>query len=108
MLNYRFPKLFRDHCTFYNNTFVKDLSKIGRDLSNIIIVDNSPVAYMFHPENALPIPSWYDDPRDRELNKLIPILERLSQVDDVRNYIRYLVIDNRILFTRAQTMLQYH
>jgi RNA polymerase II subunit A small phosphatase-like protein len=56
---------------------------------------------MFHPENALPIPSWYDDPRDRELNKLIPILERLSQVDDVRNYIRYLVIDNRILFTRA-------
>lgn len=100
-MNYKFAKLFRDHCTFYNNTFIKDLSKVGRDLKDIIIVDNSPVAYMFHPENAIPIPSWYDDPRDKELNKLVPILEKLSAVDDVRNYIRYLVIDNRILFTRA-------
>lgn len=77
-------------------------------MKDIIIVDNSPVAYMFHPENALPIPSWYDDPRDKELLKLSPILDKLSQVDDVRNYIRYLVMDNRILFTRAQTMLQMH
>ena len=74
-------------------------------MKDIIIVDNSPVAYMFHNENALPILSWYDDQRDRELSKLIPVLEKLATVDDVRSYIKYLVIDNRILFTRAQTMM---
>ena len=45
--NYKFPKLFREHCTFHSNTFVKDLSLLGRDLKDIIILDNSPTAYMF-------------------------------------------------------------
>lgn len=40
-------KLFREHCTFFNNAFVKDLKRLGRDLRDVIIVDNSPVAYLF-------------------------------------------------------------
>ena len=39
-------RLFRDHCTQFNNAFVKDLSKLGRRMEDVIIVDNSPVAYM--------------------------------------------------------------
>ena len=53
-------------------------------MKDVIIVDNSPNAYFFHPENAVPILSWYDDPDDRCLFELIPLLEALSQVDDVR------------------------
>ena len=30
-------------------------------MKDVIIVDNSPNAYFFHPENAVPILSWYDD-----------------------------------------------
>ena len=41
--------------------YYKDLRKLNRDMSNIIIVDNNPDAYAFQPENALPILSWYDD-----------------------------------------------
>jgi len=33
--------------------YVKDLTKIDRDINNIIIVDNSPLSYMFQPENAI-------------------------------------------------------
>jgi TFIIF-interacting CTD phosphatase-like protein len=57
-------KLFREHCTFYNNAFVKDLTQLGRSMKDVIIVDNSPVAYLFQPENAMPAVSWYDDPND--------------------------------------------
>ena len=48
-----------------------------------------------------------------ELNKIAPILEKLAYVEDVRTYIKYIVvsniklidfIDNRILFTRAFNM----
>jgi len=32
-------RYFREHCVFYENMFVKDLSKFDRDLRNVIIID---------------------------------------------------------------------
>jgi carboxy-terminal domain RNA polymerase II polypeptide A small phosphatase len=55
-------KLFREHCTWLSNAYVKDMTRLGRKMTDVIIVDNSPVAYMLQPENAMPIVSWYDDP----------------------------------------------
>ena len=60
-----------------------DLGKLGRPLKDIIIVDNSPASYLFNPENAVPIDSWFDDPNDTELLDLIPFLEDISSVFDV-------------------------
>lgn len=67
-------RLFREHCTLVEGSFVKDLSLLGRALETIAIVDNSPVAYSFHQENAIAISSWFDDSRDRELAQLLPLL----------------------------------
>ena len=99
-------RLFREHCTFYNGIFVKDLSRIDRELKDSIIIDNSPSSYLFHPECALPITSWYDDFSDNELTMLTPILEALSRVDDVRTYLSMFVKDNRVLFTKAAQVLR--
>ena len=41
-------RLFREHCTFVSNVFIKDMSLIGRDLAKSIIIDNSPTSYTFH------------------------------------------------------------
>lgn len=71
--------LFREHCTFYNNAFVKDLTRLGRRMEDIVIVDNSPVAYLFQPENAIPAVSWYDDPSDTELSRIAFLCERMKQ-----------------------------
>lgn len=46
-------RLFRESCVFHRGNYVKDLSRLGRKLSNVIIVDNSPASYIFHPENAV-------------------------------------------------------
>lgn len=46
-------RLFRESCVFHRGNYVKDLSRLGRELSKVIIVDNSPASYIFHPENAV-------------------------------------------------------
>uniref|UniRef100_A0A1B6CPC4 protein-serine/threonine phosphatase n=1 Tax=Clastoptera arizonana TaxID=38151 RepID=A0A1B6CPC4_9HEMI len=76
-------RLFRESCVFHRGNYVKDLNKLGRDLQKVIIVDNSPASYIFHPDNAVPVASWFDDMTDSELLDLIPFFEKLSKVDNV-------------------------
>lgn len=76
-------RLFRESCVYHGGNYVKDLNKLGRDLQKIVIVDNSPASYIFHPENAVPVKSWFDDTTDTELLELIPLFEKLSKVDSV-------------------------
>ena len=46
-------RLFRESCVFHRGNYVKDLGRLGRELHKIIIVDNSPASYIFHPDNAV-------------------------------------------------------
>ena len=41
-------RYYRQHCTNRNGTYIKDISSIEPDLSKVIILDNSPMSYMFH------------------------------------------------------------
>ncbi|KAI1378601.1 NIF-domain-containing protein [Hypoxylon crocopeplum] len=78
-------RLFRESCYNHQGNYVKDLSQIGRDLKDTIIIDNSPTSYIFHPQHAVPISSWFSDAHDNELLDLIPVLEDLAgpNVQDV-------------------------
>ncbi|KAI2472601.1 NIF-domain-containing protein [Annulohypoxylon bovei var. microspora] len=78
-------RLFRESCYNHQGNYVKDLSQVGRDLKDTIIIDNSPTSYIFHPQHAVPISSWFSDAHDNELLDLIPVLEDLagSNVQDV-------------------------
>ena len=98
-------RLFREHCTLINTSFVKDLKKLGRDLKDVVIVDNSPMAYLLNSDNGLPILTWFDDKNDRELYRICPILEFLSLVPDVRDYICKMVVNNEISYNRAMNVI---
>jgi Dullard-like phosphatase family protein len=91
-------RLSRLDCTFYQGVYVKDLSRIGRSLNKTLIIDNSPSAYQFQPQNALSITTWIDDQTDTELKKLLPLLDELSKVNDIPAHLK-------IKFTQPQSQI---
>ena len=83
-------RLYREHTTFIGNKYIKDLSKIGRDLSKTLIVDNLPHSFKFQHENGILISSFYgdDNDEDKALIELKKILMKIYQEnDDVRKSI---------------------
>ena len=72
-------KLYREHTYDYNGINVKDLSKLGRDLKKIIIIDNIEENYIFQPNNGLNIIDFEGDENDNELQYLLQdLLEVVS------------------------------
>lgn len=78
-------RFYRQHCTSTGSGYVKDLSKVDGDLSRIVIIDNSPVSYSMHDDNAISIEGWISDPSDHSLLHLIPLLNALRYTTDVRS-----------------------
>ena len=81
------------------NVFIKDLSRIGRDLSKTIIIDNLPENFQYQPDNGIYIKSWFNDQNDTALLELMPILKGIAnkKYDDVRQALKMLkeqMIDN--------------
>lgn len=46
-------RLYRDACMALEGNYLKDLNVLGRDLSKVAIVDNSPYAYGFQVKTSL-------------------------------------------------------
>jgi RNA polymerase II subunit A small phosphatase-like protein len=99
-------RLYREHCTFINGVFIKDLKRLNRNLKDVIIVDNSPLAFAFDTENGLPITSWFDDPVDKELINIQPLLQFLANTKDVRQYIKQFVKNNIINYEIANKIIK--
>jgi Dullard-like phosphatase family protein len=72
-------RLYRIHTTIIDNDFVKDLSKLGRDLNRTIIVDNMKQNYKNQPNNGITIrPFWGKDVEDTALVDLLDILKKIA------------------------------
>lgn len=81
-------RYYRQDCTYRPGVgYIKDLSKFFTkedDLKSVVILDNSPVSYALHEDNAVMIEGWINDHRDRDLLNLLPVLRSLSVSIDVR------------------------
>ncbi|XP_031269846.1 CTD small phosphatase-like protein [Pistacia vera] len=81
-------RLYRDSCKQHDGKFVKDLSEMGRDLKKVVIVDDNPNAYIFHPQNAIPMKPFTGDANDKELCKLAKFFERCDCFVDMRDAVK--------------------
>lgn len=76
--------LHREHCTLVDGILVKDLDRVGRDIFNIVIVDNCIETFQLHPQNGLLIKSFVGQPDDSELVLIQSFLKELRKEKDVR------------------------
>ena len=69
---------------------MKDISKLGRDLSKTIIVDNVWENFQLQPTNGIFIKTWLSDRSDTSLTDLLPLLKDIVvlKVEDVRKTLR--------------------
>ncbi|KAL3851420.1 hypothetical protein ACJIZ3_013302 [Penstemon smallii] len=81
-------RLYRDSCSLINGKCVKDLSKTGRKMKSVVIVDDNPDSYMLQPKNGIPIEKFYDDDEDEELKILIKFFQGLDSFEDVRDAVK--------------------
>ena len=67
--------LYREHLTFCGKEFIKDISKLGRDLKKVIIVDNIANNFKLNPENGIQIAPFFGDENDED-----NVLEDLKKI----------------------------
>ena len=67
--------LYREHLTFCGKEFIKDISKLGRDLKKVIIVDNIANNFKLNPENGIQISPFFGDENDED-----NVLEDLKKI----------------------------
>lgn len=80
-------RLYRNHSSTINNKTVKNLSKIGRQLDKLLLVDNIKDNAKGFYDNYVPILSWEFDLFDNELLNVAAKLKSILQYekDDLRN-----------------------
>ena len=83
-------RLYRQHTTILGCSIYKDLSKIGRDLSRVIIIDNLRENFRMQPNNGILIKTWTNDINDVQFKDILKILKDIVTYDvhDVRTIIQ--------------------
>ena len=83
-------RLYRQHVTIIGCSVYKDLSKLGRDLRKVIIIDNLKENFKVQPNNGIFIKTWTNDINDVQFKDLLKILKDIVafNVEDVRPIIQ--------------------
>jgi len=79
-------RYYRQSCVNKSGAYLKNLHTVCKDLSKVVIVDNSPIAFSLNRENGIAIPDYLGtNHQDESLLHLIPLLERVRDAEDVRH-----------------------
>ena len=88
MIQYR---LYRDSTNYVNGKHVRDLSKLNRNLNQVLLITADEDAWSLQPENAIKLKKWKtSDKQDTTLLDIMPFLEAIvrSNVPDVRSVVK--------------------
>jgi hypothetical protein len=59
-------------------------------------------------ENGMPIKTWIDDMKDRELYNYIPLLEYLYEIDNIQETLPLMITNNEIDYNKCFALIKSH
>mmetsp|Transcript_16900 Transcript_16900/g.27814 ORF Transcript_16900/g.27814 Transcript_16900/m.27814 type:complete len:342 (+) Transcript_16900:86-1111(+) len=96
---------YRETTTLISGNHVKDLSKLASigatDPNRIVIVDNQKESFLLHPQNGIRIKAFLGDMRDVALFQLLPFLNKLLTIQDVRVIIQQYCLNEEFKVPRS-------
>ena len=101
--------LYRQHATYNDNIYIKNLSLLGRDLKNIIIVDDIPEVFKLHKNNGICIKPFCGDVigERNTLKFLGNILQKIrfdaEETGDIRTSLKH---HRNLIFTHITTNIE--
>ena len=84
-------KFYREHAIIQGNNLIKDISRLGRDMSKILLIDNMSLNFQHNKENGILIYPFYNENyMDTSLIELKKILIKIyfKNYDDIREAIK--------------------
>ncbi|KAL5998455.1 hypothetical protein ACLOJK_009395 [Asimina triloba] len=91
-------RLYRDSCKKMGRKYFKDLTDLGRDMNQVVAVDDHPEVYLFEsrpiPDNVFPVSRFkgkrnhHLHHQDRQLQGVVQFLEFAASFTDTREAIR--------------------
>ena len=87
---YFYNRLYRNNCydVIYDNShiYIKDMSIFENyfNQKDVVLIDNSVIAFAFDLDNGIPILPYYDAKNDVELMFCVYYLERIADCEDLR------------------------
>ncbi|KAK1444051.1 hypothetical protein BgAZ_209270 [Babesia gibsoni] len=70
--------IHRDQCKKFRNSYIKDLSKLGRDLRRVVLLDHDRIACLLQEGNAIIVKEFDGDENDTELLHLLGLLKTIA------------------------------
>ncbi|GFE54624.1 dullard-like phosphatase domain containing protein [Babesia ovis] len=78
-------KLYRRDCILgADGSFIRDFSKVGSDMSKVVVLHNPLQEDFKDLPNIVPIDNWFGGHSDTALLDVMPFLQSLTNLDDVR------------------------
>ena len=105
LISHRF---YAQSCKIHCGWPVKDLSDLGRDLKNVVIIDDQPVSYRLQPENGLPIKKFLGDRQDLELKKLMDeFFDKCEQHKYLKDALKHFIWESRTRNRRGRLQTRF-
>ncbi|KAK9171033.1 RNA polymerase II CTD/NL1 interacting protein like phosphatase [Cryptosporidium meleagridis] len=81
--------LNKNHFSKTNGKLFKNLSRLGRNLNRVILVDNESYSSKIQYDNSIVLPIFKGDPYDNELDSITDLLKAAAlQPGDIREYLK--------------------
>ncbi|ANQ08805.1 Nif-like protein [Plasmodium coatneyi] len=102
-------KFYREDCfEVSQKIYIKNLQCIKKEISKMVLIDDSNVSGLKYPENYFPIKKWQGDLNDTELLDIIPFFLNLKKVRDVRSVCSFRLRSQKEISKLLQTAPSKH